>query len=79
MAPVPKSFADDFDIWAQELLCEGDTPEGIEEIRQDIRKAFADGGEGAEYWKWRVASEAALIRSIRQGDKNAQQNTRIHP
>lgn len=71
MPPVPKSFADDFDIWAQELLRDGDTPEGVEEIRQDIRRAFAEGGEGAEYWKWRVTSEAALIRNVRLGSKNA--------
>ena len=75
MTTVPKTFADDFELWAQELLREGDTTEGVEEIRQDIRKSFAEGGEGAEYWKWRVANEAALIRSNRLGDENAPQNT----
>jgi len=62
MATVPKSFAADFELWAEELLRDGDTPEGIEEIRLAIRDAFTKGGEAAEYWTWRVKSEADLIR-----------------
>lgn len=49
MATVPKSFADDFNLWAAELLRDGDTPEGIEEIRQAIRDALTEGGEAADY------------------------------
>lgn len=65
MATVPKAFADDFELWATELLRDGDTPEGIEDIRQAIRDAFAAGGEAAEYWLRRVSDEAAFIRGLR--------------
>lgn len=66
MATVPKSFADDFNLWAAELLRDGDTPEGIEEIRQAIREALTEGGEEAGYWLKRVADEAAFIRALRR-------------
>jgi hypothetical protein len=65
MAQVTKEFAEDFDLWAAELLRDGDTPEGIEEIRRAIREAFAAGGEAADYWRQRVADEAAFIRELR--------------
>lgn len=65
MATVPKSFAIDFDLWAAELLRDGDTPEGVEEIRQTIRGALNHGGEGADYWLNRVADEAVFLRSLR--------------
>lgn len=62
MATVPKTFADDFELWAASLLEDGDTPDGIEEIRQTIREAFARGGEFADYWLKRVADEAVHVR-----------------
>lgn len=65
MTAVPKSFATDFELWAAELLRDGDTPEGIEEIRQAVRDAFAKGGAAAEYWAWRVKHEADFIRELR--------------
>lgn len=64
MATVPKSFATDFELWAASLLDDGDTPEGIEEIRQEIRTSFAAGGEAADYWLHRVTEEAKFIRSL---------------
>jgi hypothetical protein len=63
MAAVPKTFAEDFELWAASLLEDGDTPEGIEEIRQAIRDALASGGDAAAYWTQRVANEATFIRS----------------
>lgn len=66
MATVPKTFAEDFELWAASLLEDGDTPEGIEEIRQTIRDALTHGGEGADYWLKRVADEATFIRSCRR-------------
>lgn len=65
MATVPKTFAEDFELWAASLLEDGDTPEGIEEIRQEIRDAFAKGGDAAAYWMRRVVDEAACLRSLR--------------
>jgi hypothetical protein len=75
MATVSAQFAADFNLWATSLLAAGDTPEGVEEIRQAIREAFAVGGETADYWLRRVADEAASIRHcqhpVRQGDSHA--------
>lgn len=66
MATVPKSFAEDFALWERDLLERGiDTPEGIAEIKEAIRQAFAAGGEHTSYWLQRVADEAAFIRSPR--------------
>lgn len=59
---VPRAFAADFDVWAATQLAAGDTPAGIEEIRQTIRDAFAAGGEDADYWRHRITNEAAAIR-----------------
>ncbi len=64
MPTVPKTFAEDFELWAASLLEDGDTPEGIEEIRQAIRDALTHGGEVADYWLKRVADEATFIRSL---------------
>jgi hypothetical protein len=66
MAAVPKTFADDFELWAESLLEDGDTPEGIYQIRQAIREALANGGEAAAYWAQRVADEAKYIRSCQR-------------
>jgi hypothetical protein len=60
---VSRQFAADFETWAAAQLADGDTPEGIEEIRQALREAFAAGGEDAEYWRTRITSEAAAIRN----------------
>jgi hypothetical protein len=63
MAAVPKTFAEDFELWAASLLEDGDSPAGIEEIRQAIREALAQSGDVATYWTQRVADEATFIRS----------------
>lgn len=65
MATVTKQFSADFDLWAESLRAEGESEEGIEEIREAIRAAFAEGGDATEYWRHRVAEEAAFIRQLR--------------
>lgn len=60
---VPRTFATDFRTWADAQLAAGDTQAGIEEIRQVIRQAFAAGGSEADYWRKRIAVEAAAIRA----------------
>jgi len=66
MATVQKTFAEDFELWAASLLDDGDTPEGIEEIRQAIREALTEGGDAAAYWMQRVSDEATFIRSCQR-------------
>lgn len=59
---VSRQFAADFELWADALRAEGDTDEGVDEIRQAIRDALAAGGEAAAYWQQRVSNEAAVLR-----------------
>ena len=66
MPTVPKTFAEDFELWAASLLADGDTPDGIEEIRQAVREALANGGDAAAYWTQRVSDEAIFIRSCQR-------------
>lgn len=62
-ARVPRAFSADFDLWSAAQLVAGNTPAGIEEIRQAIRDAMTAGGDAADYWHNRITTEAASIRS----------------
>jgi heme oxygenase len=50
----PKDLKEAWNEFEEMLRSEGDSPEGIEEVRNVARAALKAGGELGDYWRWRI-------------------------
>jgi len=60
---LPKEFVEDFALWEIRLREDGETKEGIDDIKQCIRGDWSDS-EKRSWWSAYVKKEADFMREL---------------
>ena len=53
----PKDLKEAWNRFEEALRRDGDTEEGIQEVKLEARAAIMAGGEYGDYWKWRLMEQ----------------------